>query len=84
MKNVKAFIMKPPNTKRKKKIAPNPYFVLIFLLALIRVPVPHDLSCNDAIQRRCTKVREKENTVASFLYRRKDANQCTREQHKTR
>jgi hypothetical protein len=61
----------------------NPYFELIFLLVSVRVPVPQHLPCNEAIQRRCTKVCEKENTVASFLYRRKDANQCTKEQHKT-
>lgn len=61
----------------------NPYFDLIFLLDFVRVPVPHHLPCNHAIQRRCTKVCEKENTVASFLYGRKDANHCTKEQHKT-
>jgi len=39
------------------------------------------LPCNDAIQRRRTKVREKENIVTSFLYGRKDANHCTKEHH---
>ena len=80
--------MKPPNTKRKIKsqrpfLISNPYFDLIFLLVFVGVPVPKHLPCNDAIHRRCTKVCEKENTVASFLYGRKDASRCTKEQQKT-
>ena len=80
--------MKPPTPKEKKKLqrpflVSNPYFDLIFLLVFVRVPVPQHLPCNDAIHRRCTKVCEKENTVASFLYGGKDADHCTQEQHET-
>jgi hypothetical protein len=48
-----------------------------------RVPVPYHLPCEDAFQRRGAEERDKESTVASFLYRGKDANQCTKERHKT-
>jgi hypothetical protein len=42
------------------------------------VPVPYYLPCNNAFQRRGTEERDEECTVASFLYRGKDANQCTK------
>ena len=40
--------------------------------------IPLLLPWNDAFQRHSTEVRDKESTVASFLYRGKDANQCTK------
>ena len=47
------------------------------------VPVPYYLSCKDAFQRRGTGVRDKGDTVTSFLSRGKDAKQFTKERHKT-
>jgi hypothetical protein len=48
-----------------------------------RVPILYYLPYHDAFQLRGTEVRDKESTVASFLYRDKDANQCTKEWYKT-
>ena len=48
-----------------------------------KVPVTYHLPCNGAFQRGGAEVRDKESIVASFLYRGKDANQCTKERHKT-
>jgi len=46
-------------------------------LVFVRRSVPYYLPCNDVFKRRGTEVRDKESTVASFLYRVKDANHCT-------